>query len=242
MENVNLTVDQLYGLGAAVMLQKLQAAIPASAMPIAQAAVTAAKNAGMAEKYLSKGAAFMQMKAAKLDPDTIKKWQDGELQFNDGVFYARKIISLASGNVEIFSDALLKVDGVSNISKGKLADGINLALERLELNFDRGTGITEKTAALTALVVSDDPALRNGVIELRINGKTVREIPVNQFNKARKVGDPLNGYDFKHPILVKAGDDIQIVVHFVGTMVTSTDVDVIEFVLIGDATGLRVNG
>lgn len=187
------------------------------------------------------GQRFLNSKVANLDPATQKAVKSGNLRFGEGVYYVRKVITGLSGIQEVFqsTDTWDMTVGVTNLDKGKLPDYVNLALRRVEINYVTATGATAKTAQYAPMVnASTDDALINGEIEMKVNNRTIFKLPARQFLNPIKNGSPANGYDLKSMVDVKAGEDIQILIHFAGTMAGTTP-ECIEFVLIGDKTQLR---
>jgi len=198
----------------------------------------------MVKRNITKGQASLTAKVKTLDTDTRKKWKEGTLQFDDGVFFVRKDITDASGIVEVFTDALDKATGITNISKGKLPEFVNLALERVELRYDV---LATANQALTVfdylpLAETDDPALMNGELEMLVEGKPIFKILVNKFLEPDKkvVGSPACGFNFKAVKHIREARDIQFRIHFAGTMTNAgTDTHAIEITLKGDATKPR---
>lgn len=224
-------------LGA--VLRKMNVPLtPANKIAMNQfAAQTVQKN--IIQKNLTKGQGLMVAQASNLELETRKNWNAGRISFTDAEKYIRRDISLAAGMVDMFEDSVSKEVGVTNVSKGRLEDGENLMLERIELNFDRGTGITTKTADLAPITNADDNALFNGEIEVMAGGKSIIRVPASSFCVPKADGSPANGFNLKAPKLIKEKEEIQVRIHFAGTMASSSDKDIIEVKLIGDSTKLR---
>jgi len=222
-----------------LVLRKMNVpATPANKIAMNQfAAQTIQKN--IIEKNLTKGQGLIVAQAENLELETRKNWKAGRVSFTDTEKYIRKDISLAAGMVDMFEDSVSKEVGVTNVSKGRLEDGENLMLERIEVNFDRGAGITTKTADLAPVTNADDNALYNGELEIMAGGKSIIRVPVSSFCIPKVQGSPANGFNLKAPKLIKEKEEIQVRIHFAGTMATSTDKDIIEVKLIGDSTKLR---
>lgn len=192
---------------------------------------------------MSDGQKLLAAKIEKLNADAREKFASGQLEFTDLVKYIRRDVSLQGGNFDVFEESVDKETGVSNFSKARLAPGENIMLERIEVMYDRGTGITTKTADLAPVINTDDNALFNGEIEVKANGKLLVSIPVCSLNQPPKGMQGLaancNGFNLKAPKLIKENEDIQITVKFAGTMASSSDKDIIEVKLIGDGIRIR---
>ncbi len=191
------------------------------------------------EKNLTKGQSLIIKQAENLELETRKNWNAGRVSFTDAEKYIRRDISLSAGMVDMFEDSVSKEVGVTNVSKGRLEDGENLMLERIEVNYDRGTGITTKTADFAPVTNTDDNALYNGELEVMSGGKSIVRIPVSSFCVPKTQGSPANGFNLKAPKLIKEKEEIQVRIHFAGTMNTGSDKDIIEVKLIGDSTKIR---
>lgn len=195
-----------------------------------------ATTAVAASKFMTKDQALLAANASKLSQEIQKRWAEGRVRYYDPIKYVRKVITSANGIVEIFTDALDKVVGITNISKGKLDEGEAMNIRRIELMYDNGAGITEKTADFAPLAATDDNAVLNGEVELKISGLTVLKLPANSFTQPDRTvqGSQANGVNLNAPIPVSDKDDIQILMHF-PQVVTSGGgtADVIEFKIVG---------
>jgi hypothetical protein len=211
--------------------------------PAAVKAVNEQTKVILAESVLTPAHKLLIAKSNELEPSTLKKWENNGIEFFDAVKYVRKDVSLLAGSIDIFTDSLDKEPGITNFTKARLDSNENLMLERIELNYDRGTGITTKTADLAPIVSSDDNAIFNGEVEIQVGGKTIAKIPVSSFSDAPKgqnaVEKKCNGFNLSSPKLIKEGEEIQIRLITVGTIASSSDKDIIEFKLLGAATRSR---
>lgn len=230
---MNNEVLALYGVAADV--QKIA---PDKVAEISKIVAKAFVNSTMTD-----GQKHLAAKAKLLSQEAQSKLANGQMEFTSLVKYIRRDISLLAGNFNVFEESVDKETGVSNFSKARLSPSENMMLERIELNFDRGTGITTKTADLAPIANTDDNALYNGEVEIQANGRVIANIPVNSFNMPPRgvqgVAGNCNGYNLSAPKLIKEDEDIQIVIKFAGTMATSTDKDIVEFKLIGDGVKVR---
>jgi len=193
------------------------------------------------EKNLTKGQGLLTAQSENLELETKKNWAAGRIMFTDVAKYIRRPITLAAGMVDLFQDNVVKEVGICNISKARLDDGENIMLERIELGYDRGSGIAEKTAQYAPITNTDDPALFNAELELVVGGRSILRIPVSSIRDPKKdvVGSLANGFNLNAPKLIKEKEEIQVRIHFAGTMASSSNADIIEVKFIGDSTKLR---
>jgi len=186
-------------------------------------------------KFMTKQQSLLAANSERLPQETQKRWADGRMRFYDPVKYVRKVVTSLGGRIEIFTDDLDKIPGITNISKGKLNEGEALNLGRIELMVDTQDGINEKTADLAPISTSEDNAILNGEIELVIGGMVVVAIPANRFTHPEpgESNSAANGFNLKAPIPISDKDDIQIyLVTPKGNSISAT-ATVIEFALIG---------
>jgi len=193
------------------------------------------------EKNLTKGQGLLTAQSPNLELETRKNWAGGKIMFADVAKYIRRPITLAAGMVDLFQDTVVKEVGICNISKGRFDDGENIMLERIELGYDRGSGITEKTAQFAPVTNTDDAALFNGELEVVVGGRSILRIPVSSIRDPKKdvVGSLANGFNLNALKLIKEKEEIQVRIHFAGTMASTTNADIIEVKFIGDSTKLR---
>lgn len=234
----------------AFMLGEIQVAelvkngvITASQSAEVKKAISLVANGVAASKFMTKEQALLIANKDRLPDSTVSKLEKGDLRFVDIVKYVNKAITAGAGIVEVFTDGLDKEVGISNISKGKLDKGENMVLRRVELMYDNiAAGATTKTADYAPLAATDDNALLNGEIELKIAGTSVMKVPTNSFTQPDRkvVGSQANGFNLDAPILITEDDDIQILINFAGTMTSAGGtLDFTQFKLIGAASRPR---
>jgi hypothetical protein len=164
-----------------------------------------------ANKHLSQE---QLVNASSLPVNTVEKWKRKELVFDDGNFYVRKAIVGGTGSViPVFTSSMDMEAGITNIDKQKLEECINLALKRIEFNYDQSTSVTSaKKAEFAPLSASNkDTALMNGELEVLVGTSKICSIPINQFQEGiANMNCPQNGVNFKQPKLIKERETIQI--------------------------------
>ena len=138
--------------------------------------------------------------------------QDGltrrTLQASDGVLYAIKSVGNAK-SVKMFRDDDNKVTGSCNISSGKLEKGNFFLMNEIVLL--SGNTPTENEAGTTATFHVIDTAIRNGELELRVNGSAVlsalsTEVFNTTGNRSRHVGS----YRLDNPKLINDQQAIEV--------------------------------
>jgi hypothetical protein len=222
-------------LGLEAEINKVAPAAAASIMPLIKESLI--------KTTLTDGQKLIAAKSDQLSSDAQRKLENGQLEYTDLVKFIRRDITSQASNFNVFEESVDKEHGVSNFSKARLAAGENLMLERIELSYDRGSAITAKTADLAPVGNSDDNALYNGEISVYAGGKLLLNVPINAMNQPPKGVQGLtancNGFNLKAPKLIKDNDEIQITIHFAGTMNSGGDKDIVEVKLIGDGIKSR---
>ena len=238
---------ELAGLGAAIGIKFNQL------HRVAANKFAAAKTAkALIQSNLTKGQTLLTAQSQNLEIETRKNWAAGKIMFADVVKYIRRPITNAAGMVDLFQDIVAKEVGISNISKGRLDDGENLMLERIELEYDMPVTVINDVDPYSATIkksdfapisiLTTDPALMNGELEVVIGGRSMLRIPVASICEPKKdvVGSLANGFNFKAPKLIKEKEEIQVRIHFAGAMVaTALHSQVVTVKFIGDSTKLR---
>ncbi len=199
------------------------------------------------DKYLTRSQLFMGVNQNELKNETREKWNNGEIVLDDAYFYVRKAIVGGSNVINVFTTSMDMEAGVTNIDKQKLEDYVNLALSRMEVNYDQSTSITSvKKAEFAPLSASNkDTAFLNGEIEVVVGTQKICSIPIIQFQEGiENLNCPQNGVNFKQPKLIKEKETIQIniVIPQGETMATNeagTLYHFVEIVLRGAKTKLR---
>jgi hypothetical protein len=172
------------------------------------------QKATYASKYLTRPQLFLGTNARELKSETREKWLNGELVLDDAHFYVRKAIAGGASNViNVFTTSMDMEAGITNIDKQKLDDYVNMALSRMELNYDQSTSVTSaKKAEFAPLSASNkDTALMNGELEVIVGTQKIVSVPINQFQEGiENLNCPQNGINFKQPKLIKEKETIQI--------------------------------
>jgi len=199
-----------------------------------------AVNRAVVNNIVTKGQQYLQLKAKDLSPQSQALLKEGKMKYGLGIFFIRRDISAQASIFDMLDATIDKASGVTNIDKQKLGSGVNLAVNRIELNYDnKAAGATVKTADLAPIAVGVDNALFNGEIEIKLNNRVKLRFPVNSALEPKAADCPKNGINLPTPILIKETDEIQITVYFAGTMASAgSTVDILEAKLIGDATGI----
>lgn len=194
---------------------------------------------------LNKGQRQLNVKMSKLPKQTQLAAREDNLQFFDGLYYIRREITGGGADVVInlFDDTIDQVVGISNLSKAKLAEYVNLMMQRVEMQYFQSVTITDvKEAEFEPLEAgSVDNALMNGEMEISCGGVSLLRIPINKIvDGDPDVGDSLaNGYNIKSPKLVTEQRKIQISFYMAGTLSVIAGLrHFVEISLIGNETKL----
>lgn len=157
------------------------------------------------DRNLTKGQRFIMANLDKLTEEVRKRIALKTQRFKDADYYVRAQV-VGGGEQNLITDALTKLPGVSNLSKGRLPDYSNVAVTRIEMNYDVDAGgtITAKTADYRPVSASNtDPSFENGELVVTLDGTEVFRQPCNQFNKMEEnVQGPANGFNLKAPFLI----------------------------------------
>ena len=227
------TADQVEGLGFAKFFNRkgfFHHFKPVIYRQITRSVISRVKNS-IAPKTVK----ALSVHSNKFSVDTKRAIANGSVKSADSTFYIRREITGQSGIFEMFNDSIDKVVGTTNISKAKLPEMVNLIMNRLAMREGEGNTVTD--AEYNAMIYgATDAALLNGELEMSIGGKTVFELPVNDFMQPAKGGHgPADGKDFDVPVFVPEQTNIQIRIKFAGKM-DDTNKHFIEVSLKGAAT------
>lgn len=202
---------ELQGVAKAVVSRKLT---PVET-EVATAAASQVVKKALVNRSITKGQAHIVANTKELPVETRNRINRGELTFGEGVYYVRRQIQ-GSGIIELFNDSLNQIVGETNLSKAKLPDLVNLALERIELNYAKSTTVTSvKKAAFDPISsTSTDVVLLNAEIEIIAGGTALVRLPVSQLqNPQQNLDGPANGYNLKAIKMIREGEKIQIRLH-----------------------------
>lgn len=161
---------------------------------------------------ITKGQEILKQKLGKMSQDTQNAYAEGMAQFIDSVYFKRAEITGKSSLVDLLLNGDDRKDGYTNISKQKINQGENLAIERIGVQVASivADTYTAGTAVYTDVKSSTDGALKNAEIELFIKQKKVVRIPLSHFNEQIKAGSEAIWFTLDAPKLVTDQDELQI--------------------------------
>lgn len=161
-------------------------------------------------KILTRGQELLVKKLADMSQDTQAAYEAGEAQMIDSAYFKRMDITGKSNSVELLDNDDARVDGVTNISKQKINQGENLAVERIGIRLASivADTVTDGTAIYKPVAESTDGAAVNCEIELRIAQKRVFRGPISLFNEEKENGGAKMWYTLKAPKLITDQDEI----------------------------------
>lgn len=196
-----------------------------------------------ANNVKTRGMEFLDTQVENLNPYSQGLAKAKRLRYEDKVIYIRKRVDGKSGIMDLFEDSDDKVVGITNLSKQKLSDGENLAVERIEVNFAAlAASITKANEAKFKPLEpgTSDAVLLNAELELTSEGNSILRLPLNKFVDTYLDGaGQKNGYNLKTPRLIKEKETIQVKLHFPSgstTAVTTDQQAYIDVALIGAGT------
>jgi hypothetical protein len=139
--------------------------------------------------------------------------QDGltrrRLQASDGVLYAIKSVAGAK-SVKMFRDDDNKVTGMCNISSGKLEKGSFFLMNEIVLLSGLATS-DDANAGTTSTFHVIDTAIRNGELELRVNGAAVlTALSTEVFNTTGNRTGHTGLYRLDNPKLINEQQGIEV--------------------------------
>lgn len=165
----------------------------------------------MAE-IITKGQALLKAKLGKMSQDTQSAYAEGSAQLIDTVYFKRYEITGKSSMVDLLENDDARKDGFTNISKQKINQGENLAVERIGV---RVASIVDSaknagTAPYTDVKSATDSVLKNAEIELLIKQKKVFRAPLALFSEQIKAGSDAIYFTLDAPKLVTDQDEVQV--------------------------------
>lgn len=222
-------------LGSVAVRELTAANLSAEQLGVVKRVIRHTAKAVAVSKFMTKDQALLAANIKDLPAETQKRWAEGRMRYYDPIKYVRKVITSLGGRIDMFTDDLDKIVGITNISKGKLNEGEAMNLRRIELMVDTQAGIDEKTADLSPITNAEDNAIFNGEVELHLGGTVALTIPANRFTHPEpgESNSPANGFNLKSPIPLSDKDDIQIFLVTPKGNAVSAVATVIEFALIG---------
>jgi hypothetical protein len=130
------------------------------------------------------------------------------LQASDGVLYAIKSVAGAK-SVKMFRDDDNKVTGLCNISSGKLEKGNHFLLNEIILL--SGLATSDQATGTTSTFHVIDSAIRNGEMELRVNGSAVLSaLSTEVFNTTGNRSGHTGLYKLDNPKLISDQQSIEV--------------------------------
>lgn len=177
--------------------------------------------------------------------ETRNRIKQGSVKMKDFTVYIRRNITGASGIIKLFDDTVDRVEGICNISKAKLADGVNMLVTRLEWRFAYDNQQVPAADYMDAFAVNNtlSGALVNGEVEVVVGNEVKFRGPgrdLLQVDREYPGSSRYNGMNLKNPFFIPEKTDIQI--HLItaqGTSVppqgTNGETFKVEFVLKGIA-------
>ena len=147
-----------------------------------------------------------------LDTPIQNAVNNGEYK-NDPIELFYNVLMTSQGQLDIVDQAVAETEGITNIPFGKVPSDMNGVFMRIEVDIKTTAGVALKTAAYAPLATTDDAAIMNGSLELKIAGKRLLKIPMSSFHHSPNVADQCtllqNGYNLKTPYPFLGGSQIE---------------------------------
>lgn len=161
---------------------------------------------------ITRGQELLKKKLFNMSQDTQAAFESGAAQFIDGVYFKRAEVTGKSSLVDLLLNGDDRKDGYTNISKQRINQGENIAVERIGVQVASivADTFTAGTATYTDVKTSTDGALKNAEIELLIKQKKVVRIPLSHFNEEIKAGSSAMWFTLDAPKLITDQDEIQL--------------------------------
>ncbi|HQF10648.1 MAG TPA: hypothetical protein PKV22_00035 [Paludibacteraceae bacterium] len=184
----------------------------AAAQTATQTAAAAVKNS-FAASTMNREQRILYNQIANFTEDTKNRIKNGNAKMKDATIYIRKDITAASGIIKLFDDTIDRVEGISNISKQKLAEGVNMLVSRLEWKFAYDTKAAELAAYVNPAYGTTYDAVLNGEVEITVGNEVKFRGPARdlmQVDRDYPSANHANGMNLKSPFFVPEKTDIQI--------------------------------
>ncbi len=169
--------------------------------------------------------AILLAKVAEMSQDTKAAAENGLITIEDGLYFKRADISGKSNMFDVLKNDDSIKEGFCNISKQKIDQGKNLAIDRISVMIATTTtsGATAGTVKYGKVLDSNDPAVTNAELEIFIKKVRVFSAPLSQFTQEIKDGHSLGtNINLDAPKLVTDADELQFRVKFPDGAVVDT--------------------
>lgn len=146
--------------------------------------------------------AIMNHLVPNLDNQMASAVAKGEYT-NVGIEFFYNVILTSLGQLDIVDTSVAESEGVTNLSFGRIPVDIHGVINRIEVSMKTVGGVAIKTAAYAPIASTDDAAIRNGSLEVKIAGKRIMKLPLDAFSHSPSLEDQAsllqNGYNLKTP-------------------------------------------
>lgn len=164
-------------------------------------------------------------KVAEMSQDTKAAVENGMVTVEDGLYFKRADISGKSNMFNVLKNDDSVLEGICNISKQKIEQGKNLAIDRISVMIATTTtsGATAGTVKYGKVLDSNDPAVTNAELEIFSKQVKIFSAPLSQFTQEIAGGHGLGtNINLSAPKLVTDADELQFRVKFPDGAVVDT--------------------
>ena len=123
----------------------------------------------------------------KLSEAVKEDAKNGKLTTKEVKYYMRKLITGTS--VEFDFKSVLAAEGITNLESGKIPSGSAGVIKRVSIRHYTAAEVAVGTAKLAPLAATDDPALINAELEIKIGDETIIKNCMNNFNHSPNMID-----------------------------------------------------
>lgn len=169
--------------------------------------------------------------------------RNGRVSFKEGSLYLRQLITAHAGIKEYIQDSMDKSVGITNINKGVIPEGYNMAVENIFLGYaTRPLATTDDPLEIndySNLAANAHATLRNAELKFLVGNQPIMPpMPVSQLLTLAAQDKHIKeaGMMLDNPPILKAGDRFQIAIEY-PTAMPATENHFIELILTGPLLG-----
>ena len=168
--------------------------------------------------------------------------RNGQVTFKEGCLYFRQVITAHAGIQEYIQDNMDKSVGITNINKGVIPEGYNMAVENIFLGYaTKLLGQNDPLAVndFSNLASNAHATLRNAELKFLVGNQPIMPpVPVSQLLTLAALDKHIKdaGMMLDNPPILKAGDKFQIAIEYPAAM-PATEEHFIEVILTGPLLG-----
>lgn len=149
----------------------------------------------------------------------------GKLATREMKYYMRKVVSGTA--VEFDFKSLAAAEGLTNLENGKLPSGSSGVIKRITARYYTSAEINIYTGKYAPIASTDDPALVNAELEIKVGDETICKNPMNNFNHSPNMTDQAaslaDGFNLSSHEPYKGGESITAMLRCPAALQNSTN-------------------